>query len=110
VDNGFYPTLVDETRDGVQKKLPRASLDGRFMPLFVGYKTPPPQPDGGAGAGAGGGSSSSSASGGGDGGGGSSNGKSSGCGCGVASDQGALPATALLALAVLVCARRRPRA
>jgi len=55
IKDGFYPTIVDETRDGQNKRLPLSALDGRFMPLFVGYKnTPPvgadgrlPVPDGG---------------------------------------------------------------
>lgn len=51
VTNGFYPNVVDETRDGVQKTLPSSSLDGRFMPLFVGYKTPPPSASGSGGSG-----------------------------------------------------------
>jgi len=38
VPDGFYPRLVEETRDGVTKTLPVSALEGRHLPLFVGYK------------------------------------------------------------------------
>jgi len=115
VDNGFYPYLIEETRDGVLKRQPSSALDGRTLPLFVGYRETAPTVPGLGGTGglgantAGSGASVSSGPGaGGSGGSGAQSGSkdSAGCGCHVHSAGTGLGGMWVVMLALRMARRR----
>ena len=108
VENGFYPVLVRESRDGATKETPVTALEGRHMPLFVGYVTPPP--------GAGQGSGSPGASSGGPGPAAAEGGAvdptvadGGGCGCSVVAPRASLGGGLLAVVALVVAGAKRRR-